>query len=154
MSFEVTKEWIDSVRDISPDVEIGVEYIPENTDELKHFIALKVWQRLNDGNGRAVDDDGNCQYLADDGNKCAVGIFMKDDNPANNCGGNIHGLLNEYEKVVPNFFDDRQKFLRRFQEIHDDEGSWKDETFIRVDKFIDCCDINNVDSSKIVALKS
>ena len=153
MKFKVTKEWIETVSRIEPDVEIGAGYSPQNDDEMKHFIALKVWQRLNDGTGRAVSDDG-CMYINEDGNKCAVGIFMKDDNPANTYIGNLWDLIRNFESDVPDFFKKFAQILAHFQIVHDNKHRWSGNTFVGQDKFKYYCDLNDIDHRLICKVKA
>ena len=49
---------------------------------------------------RAMDNDGNCVYLAPDGNKCAVGLFIPDGHDGLTYKGSIYELL----KACPDLY--------------------------------------------------
>lgn len=51
------------------------------------------------GKGKAVDKWGECQYLAPDGNKCAVGVFLPEGHEGQRIRGDIYTLIHIYPDV-------------------------------------------------------
>lgn len=100
--------------------------------------ALK---RLEDGTGPAVtyferDEEKlydknvfkECLYLAPDGNKCVVGIFIPDGHPAQEFEGDVSNLLDQFDDLPKWFYDDRmERLMSDLQGIHDSEKSWSGE---------------------------
>lgn len=58
-----------------------------------------IQTRMMDHRSVRLDDAGNpigCRYKAPDGNRCAVGVFIPDNHPAENHGGAVGHILDKY----------------------------------------------------------
>jgi hypothetical protein len=105
-------------------------------------IVNRVWERLNDGKGRAgrmrslyefAEDSKKyfqCEYCDATGNKCAVGIFIPDDHPAQKVIADVSELLMDYgDDEAIAWMIDHEDLLDELQKIHDTEGYWNDKVF-------------------------
>ena len=111
-------------------------------------IVDKVWARLNDGTGQALQpftgESGMplqvCSYLTDSGIKCAVGIFIPEGHDAQKFEGDVFSLLFQYEKdEVINWMYKHKDLLYKLQSIHDLTSLWDETKFIGIDSFKDVC---------------
>ena len=75
---------------------------------------------------RALNQDGECVYLAEDGRKCAIGRYIKEDEKeAFNNLGTLAGLLSEHPNCLkPSIANLSQNFLARIQNLHDGDRNW------------------------------
>lgn len=89
-------------------------------------IINEVANHFNSQN-RAIDSNGFCAYITEDGKKCAVGMFLNSENNyacvTNDCADNLfehHGykiLKEEYQIEDSGFWTDLQR-------LHDKEIFW------------------------------
>lgn len=61
--------------------------------------ALAVLFKGNDGS-KAADCYGDCLYLSETGNKCAVGCFIPDGHPAQSLRGGFTALRDQYPELL------------------------------------------------------
>lgn len=61
--------------------------------------VMDVFKAGNNGT-RAVTEKGGCTYLADDGNKCAVGVFIPDGHEAQKCIGTALDVLDLHPDLL------------------------------------------------------
>jgi hypothetical protein len=100
-------------------------------------IVDMVWARLNDGAGRAINKWGDCAYKDDNGNKCAVGIFLPENHPIQEVGGDIDKLFMVASAMGYDidgedwlsFLEENYDILNRLQKIHDDQEHWYGNDF-------------------------
>lgn len=69
--------------------------------------------------GKAVNEYGHCVYLADDGKKCAFGMFIPDGHKAQYSESNSNALFNEYPDLLEILPTANKEFWRIFQRAHD-----------------------------------
>lgn len=76
----------------------------------------------------ARDNDNDvCQYHAENGDKCAVGILIPPDIYISDFeGNNVTRLLDHYhdENVLPDFFFENGDLLEDLQNVHDGVSYW------------------------------
>lgn len=78
----------------------------------------RVWNHLRTQRKRAMlDDESGCAYLAPDGSRCAIGVFIPEGHPAQGYEGTVGWLMEEH----PDLFEDgcHSGFLSELQEVHD-----------------------------------
>lgn len=69
--------------------------------------------------GKAVDSNGYCQYLTEDGKKCAIGLFIPDGHRAQQCFENVLGILRKYPNLEDHMPFTNLSMLSQFQLKHD-----------------------------------
>ena len=63
-----------------------------------------------------------CLYRGPQGRRCAIGIFITDENYTRRMEThNLTTLLQMYEDRVPSWFTEHQRLLRALQRLHDEE---------------------------------
>lgn len=82
----------------------------------------KIVTRFMDGKGMAVKDGGTCMYLAPDGNKCAVGAILSDEELKRY--GDYEGGLYDLNGYANIFDEDNERMLSNIQNIHDTGYNW------------------------------
>ncbi len=89
---------------------------------------------------KSVNETGMCLYRSEDGCKCAIGVFIPNneydpiiDHPGNNLLGFV--LMSKYVPTLNSIFDTEEKVRlgRRLQDIHDgvDVDKWE----VKLDQF-------------------
>lgn len=94
--------------------------------------------------GQAVNDKfGTCQYLTEDGRKCAIGMFIPDGHPAQHKITDVISLLNEYPDLGRYMPFDNLNTLNKFQDCHDScldtEMSLEEQKQILIDFVNEVC---------------
>lgn len=82
--------------------------------------TIKQQIRDNNNGKMATDIQGNCQYLAPDGNKCVVGCFIPDGHIAQQSRQSAHYIIEAYEDLRAKMPLERRA-MSRLQDIHDSE---------------------------------
>lgn len=95
------------------------------------------------GKAIAYDDFnfGSCQYLTDDGRKCAIGLFIPDGHDAQRINNDVSGLLMDYPGLRKHMPFQDTYLLDVFQLAHDqmnDEESADDQ---KVYLMLTACDL-------------
>lgn len=83
----------------------------------KKEIFYKVAKHLMKQGRRAVSSSGLCQYLADDGTKCAVGCLIPKKYNPKNLNGGVYGPVNEVLGKLG--LKQHTEFLHELQVLHD-----------------------------------
>lgn len=81
---------------------------------------IKVFNRYRNPNNRAATPAG-CQYLTNDGRKCAVGIAMRDGD-WQEFGGSYTSILNMYDKkqvLKEEYMEIDEELFNELQRWHD-----------------------------------
>jgi len=76
---------------------------------------------------RAIDADETCMYRAPDGNKCAVGCLISDDEYRSTMEGS---RINAVKYMLPSFSDNygsHVDLLTALQIVHDNGKNWSEE---------------------------
>jgi hypothetical protein len=102
-------------------------------------IVDRVWARLNDGKGQAYDlKKGVCTYLDDNGNKCAVGVFLPEINEVQKYQGSLGNLLAHCKNAGGydgadwvEFLNKNKDLLIALQKCHDAPAYWNGENYNR-----------------------
>jgi len=85
----------------------------------------KVYHRLTDGTGRAMDPSGFCAYRTHDGRACAVGVLLSDEEASEaDRYGQVLDLLES--NTLPERLAPYWRRLENLQALHDEAGSWDD----------------------------
>ena len=96
----------------------------------KEYLDAKVAYYSEDVNRRATNSAGGCEYLTDDGRKCAIGLDMIETHPSyNNAIGcnNVNDLLEKYPNILPQEVKNLGvSFLFSIQNLHDGASYWND----------------------------
>lgn len=95
----------------------------------KQEVFDKVMERFLDHTGRAVDERFFCMYKTEDGNKCAVGIFIPDGHDAQDFNGPVEELIEKFPTSLPEEIYAYEDMMCKFQEVHDDLMSWDENEF-------------------------
>lgn len=93
----------------------------------------KVLDHLRTQGKPAVESiKGICQYLTNDGRKCAIGCLIPEGSTAFNTKGNVNVLLErnpELKELWGVNSDNDVEFLLTMQGVHDNQSNWNDEGF-------------------------
>jgi len=96
------------------------------------MVNLKnIWEKIDNGfTGKAVDTDSNvksCLYLNQNGQKCAVGLFIPDGHASQTDSAmdteNAKGLLFHYPDLLDHMPVEDVRLLNAWQTFHDCELS-------------------------------
>lgn len=94
------------------------------------FLQDFVDTYVADPSRRAVTEIGACMYLAESGNKCAIGKHIIEGEYHRNCEGeNCEMVIKNYPNMFPDWIKKlSMEFLRDVQLLHDDLRNiyWKD----------------------------
>lgn len=102
------------------------------------WTSERMKQAIRSGNDgkRAMDDAGNCSYLDERGNKCAVGCFIPEGHAGQLLLGGAEPLLRSFPDLE-GFMPLELAGLKCMQGIHD--GCWPGDSDVRdlLDAWID-----------------
>lgn len=78
---------------------------------------------------RAVDYYEKCQYLTEDGKRCAIGRLLNKGKERGlmECSKSVNAFLEipEFQKIIPDWMTKLSPlFLKSIQALHDGEGYW------------------------------
>lgn len=63
----------------------------------------------------------HCEYLTANGNKCAVGLFLKPGSEAQRVSGGYEHLIEQFPEVIP-LMPLNKRGMNALQEVHDNEA--------------------------------
>jgi hypothetical protein len=71
-------------------------------EAINGYTKESIIQKIeSDFKGRAGDINGyGCEYLTKEGRKCAVGLFIPDGHPGQECGSDVSGLLDKFPDLT------------------------------------------------------
>lgn len=72
---------------------------------------------------------GNCKYRSEDGNRCVIGYFIRDENYSSRLEGSAV-YQNIVLEALGEDFREHENLLERLQVIHDAKSSWNENGFI------------------------
>ena len=89
-------------------------------------ILAKVRERLLDGKGRCTNSANKCVYRRSDGNKCAVGYIMPDEDYReymDRTDSAIGAVIAKFDHL-PAWMQHNASLLSELQYVHDRESTW------------------------------
>lgn len=106
---------------------------------------------------RAVDCFEKCQYLTEDGKKCAIGRYLKKGHEKElmECPKSVEAFLNisAFAKIIPSWMKKIEPdFLKSIQVLHDKEEYWTETGLSKegIENVKRICKNNEIDFNQIV----
>lgn len=109
-------------------IEVGFERTYHDMKEQMLKMLEDTANHYN-SNNRAMKDNGQCMYLAPNGNKCAVGRYLNEEHKDYKAALRFNFGVGKLLKRFPNILtvDVPISFLSSLQDLHDRGSNWNEK---------------------------
>jgi hypothetical protein len=114
----------------------------------------KVALHLSKMPGRCWNqEDESCEYLREDGNRCAIGSLLTQEEAESVDNISVVELMRDDNINVPSLAGLDRLLLQDLQRLHDNSNHWEDDRFDAWSELIRMGEIYNLDVSQVIVAK-